>query len=465
MDNQSLMTEKEEEEILQEAPAAYQKPVSRMADIFGSFDLHRQPTQPQRTVGYLEGLKGLMALEAFLWVFMRTIVPGAVFESLKYFDGRAPRFQSVLRELLSPLFWDGSLQAAFFIMISARIVCIRFVREGTPVSMAGSLFRRGIRLWIPVAVALAIATAVSHAGGFDLIPINALITGNKIPEVPYQLPNAWAYLNSVFNIFWSTDKLQAGNKAFPTGQLWIVSVIFQESYTVYMTMLLLPYLTKSWRLWALSVFGVISWWVHSWAWYGITGLMFTDAVVNMDFVESTKQGIRIPKTKKRFSVAWVAGLCFAIGIIQKYVWADAAPSKINDEYIVHTSPYGSGGFNQNYSLNEPIPRVDNFFTVIGVLLFIELSPVLQRIFANPVFRYLGRISFSWFLIQSTFIYSAGLNINSKLVNTINMAEGVSAWITFVACLFVTILGADIFTRLVDNPSKKLADFLFVWIRE
>lgn len=53
--------------------------VSKPALVCGGFDVSRQRSQEQKTVGYLEGLKGLIAFEAFLWVFFRTVVPGAVF--------------------------------------------------------------------------------------------------------------------------------------------------------------------------------------------------------------------------------------------------------------------------------------------------------------------------------------------------------------------------------------------------
>lgn len=433
-----------------------------LAGVFGSLDNCRQSAHPQKVIGYLEGLKGVIAFEAFLWVFMRTIVPGAVFESLSE-NASPPRYQSVLREVFSPLFWDGNLQASFFVVISARLVCVRFLTTKTSESMAGTLFRRGLRLWFPTAVALMIATVINYSGGFEAIVHNAEILGNHIPEVPYKIPTALAWWNSVFNLFWYIDGTQAGVRAFPTGMLWVVPIVYQESFTVYMTMLMFPYMTKDSRIWIMCAFIVAAWWVQSWAWYGITGLLFAELVINMNFIEVAKKGVPLPKTQKRLSAYWVAGAFLAIGVILKYVYEDAFPNHINDELIVHTPIYG-GGLNRDYDVNQPHQRVSSWFVIVGALAFIEMNTMVQKIFANPVFRYLGRISFSWFLTQSCIIYTVGLQLNLRLQYVDHWAAPLAQFVTFLACLVLTIACADVYTRLVDNPSKWLADWMFDWIR-
>lgn len=436
---------------------------SKLAGVFGRIDNSRAPSEPQPTIAYIEGLKGLIAFEAFLWVFFRTIVPGAVFESLKQ-NPYPPRYQSVLREVFSPLFWDGHLQASFFIIISTRLVSVRFLTAKSSGSMAGTLFRRGLRLWFPTAVALMIATVISHTDGFEAIRYNADVLHNYIPEVPYKIPNALAYFNSVFNLFWYITGTQAGVKAFPTGMLWIVPIVYQESFTVYMLMLMFPYMTRGSKFYGMLAFIVVAWWLNSWAWYGVTGLLFAEGVTNLKFMETAKHGLPLPKTSKRLSTYWAAGFFLAIGIVLKYVYEVAAPNHINDELIVHTPIYG-GGLNRDYDVNEPQQRVSSWFVVVGALMFIEMNVVAQKIFSNPLFRYLGRISFSWFLTQSCIIYTVGLQLNLRLQHVDHWTAPLAQFVTFLACLVTTLVCADIFTRLVDHPSKWLAEWLWDWIRK
>jgi hypothetical protein len=101
---------------------------------------------------------------------------------------------------------------------------------GSKSSIAGSIFRRGLTLWIPVAAALAISTAISHSLGYGHIDTFAQDTGNLSIFIPYKVDNALIYFNSVFNLFWVTTKFsdQAGSYAFPGQMMWVINVIYQQ---------------------------------------------------------------------------------------------------------------------------------------------------------------------------------------------------------------------------------------------
>ena len=437
-----------------------QNPMQR---VFGDFGLYRQAEQEQKTVGYLEGLKGVFAFEAFLWLFLRCIVPGATFEGLTE-NGSAPRYESVLREVFSPLFWDGHLQASAFVILATRIVCIRFLTNKDSMSMAGTLFRRGLRLFVPVIVAMALVKITQSAGAFTFIPMLREATGNNVPEEPYALPGALGWWNATFNLFWFIDGVQAGVKAFPGGMMWIVSVVYQQSYTVYMIALVLPYMTKNWRLWGPIAFAFVSWWLTSWAWYGTTGLVFAELAINHDLQARAKKGFSLPKTTRRLPYWVLPGLSLAVGIILKYVYEDAEPTKINNELIFHSPIYG-GGLNRDYDINQPQQRASSWFLMVGILLIVEASPVAQKIMGNPLFRYLGRLSFGWFLTMSILMYGAGIQLFLRFLTIDHFARPIAQLIVFLVMLPVTLLCADLFTRLVDNPSKWLANALFDWFRK
>ena len=71
-----------------------------------------------------------------------------------------------------------------------------------------------------------------------------------------RLRNFLLYFNSLFEIFWVNKRYasQAANDVFPSGTLWIVSVLFQQSYTVYITMIIVPNTRTSWRVKAMLAF-------------------------------------------------------------------------------------------------------------------------------------------------------------------------------------------------------------------
>jgi peptidoglycan/LPS O-acetylase OafA/YrhL len=70
----------------------------------------------------------------------------------------------------------------------------------------------------------------------------------------------------------------------------------------------------------------------------------------------------------------------------------------------------------------------------------------------------------WYLVQSTIIYTAGI----KLYMHLTLSKEKSAVAATTACLFVclpvTIIGGEIFHRLVDQPSQRLAHAVWEWLR-
>ncbi|BFZ57695.1 hypothetical protein PYCC9005_004748 [Savitreella phatthalungensis] len=438
------------------------KEQGKLGRIFGGWDVYRQPEQAQACVGYLEGLKGVFAFEAFLWVFLRVIVPGATFEGLQK-NGTSPRYESVLREILSPIFWDGSLQAGAFVILATRICCIRFLTNKDSISMAGTLFRRGIRLFVPVIVTLALVVITEKAGAYKAIARLRDELGNKVIEEPYPLDSALQWFNASFNIFWWIDGLQAGVKAFPTEQLWIVSVVYQQSYTVYMLAIMIPYTTKYWRFWGLILFSALSWWLTSWAWYGVTGLILAELATSHNLNARLSNGFSLPKTSRKLPFLVLPLLSLAIGIVLKYVYEVAEPNKINNELVFHTPIYG-GGLNRDFSVNQPQQRASTWFMLVGIFLIVEAMPGVQRFFANPVFRYLGRISFGLFLTQGILMYSAGVRLYVAFVADGHMARPLAQLVVFAIMTPVCFLAGDIYARLVDNPSKWFANELFDYFR-
>ena len=342
--------------------------------------------------GYLLGLRGWFVIQTFIWVFLQTFVPGAVKDSA---NNHPPTWQKALRESLSVLFWNDTLLYSFFIILSARTVCITFLKSPSKTSVASAVFRRGLRLWFPVAVSLAFVKIISSTTNWTYIDEFKAQSGNVSFNSPYLIPNTLAYFNSVFNIFWTTTKWseQAANSAFPSQTLWIISVIYMQSYTIYMTMVIIPYTRNSWRIKAYICFIVTAWWVQSWAWFSITGLLFADAVMNMRFKERSKRGIKIWRSIR--CPTWIpAVLLMAAGLVMQYLWTDWRPQYSNAELKAHTGLYYTGGLNSNANTDEPQARDDDYLLLLGFWILLETSDFLQRLFQNPLFMYLGRRSLS-----------------------------------------------------------------------
>lgn len=347
---------------------------------------------------YLLGVRGLLVIETFLYVFLQTFVPATVSDTDSEGQTHGPLYQVILRKTLAPVFWNENLLYASFIFLSARSIAIPFIRDPSRSRVAGAVFRRGIALWFPVAVALAIVKVAFSHSYLEYILQFMIKTGNTSIEVPYFIPNAFAYFNAVFDLFWITHdyQAQAGSTAFPSQSLWIVTAIYQQSYTIYVTMIIIPYTRNRWRVQGSLFFIITAWWVQSWAWFSITGLIFADMVMNMDFKAKAQRGIPVWKTSKRCPTWIPATIILSSGLLMQYLWTAWHPDLANEEYKIHTGMYYTAGLNTEDNGRYPQARDDNYLFLLGAFLFLESSDMLQYMFNNRLFTYLGRRSLSPF---------------------------------------------------------------------
>ncbi|KAJ9293492.1 hypothetical protein DTO271G3_7757 [Paecilomyces variotii] len=425
----------------------------------------RYPAVPDKESSYLYGLRGVFVIESFLWVFLQTLVPGAV-KGTANING--PAYQIYLKKTLSVLFWNDSLIYSFFILVSARTICLPFLKNPDKSGIAGSVFRRGLRLWFPVAVSLAVVKLMFWKMGTAYIDNYKSLTGNISFNTPYDMPNTLVYFNSVFNMFWITQDFatSAGSYAFPSQLLWIVNVIYMQSYTVYMAMLIIPYTRNSWRVKGSILFIITAWWVQSWAWFTVTGLILADMVFNMNFKEKARRGIPIWRSRNIYCPSWVLySALMAAGLIMQFIWTGWKPQDVDSEIIAHAGLYYTGGLNNKYDPTQPQARDDIYLMLVAIFFAVETYDFLQRLLRNSVLIYLGSRSLSWLLVQSIIIYTAGIKLFVHLNQEKRWPSEGSVFTVFIVCLAAVVPIAELFYRLVEYPSRALAYRLFDWIRE
>ncbi|OAL42977.1 hypothetical protein IQ07DRAFT_525281, partial [Pyrenochaeta sp. DS3sAY3a] len=415
---------------------------------------------------YLVGLRGLFVVQAFLFAFLQVFAPAAVAHSPNASNNQSSALHKALK-FVSILFWNDGIIYSGFILLSARTICLPFltIGAGSKLSIAGSVFRRGLRLWFPVAIALAISAGTLHAIGYEYVDNFAKSTNNISIFVPYKINTALIYFNSVFNLFWVTTKFsdQAGSYAFPGQMMWVINVIYQQSFTIYMTMVIIPYTRRSWRVKGAFFFIITAWWVQSWAWYSITGLLLADMTINMDFKAKAKRGIKIQVYRSIRLPAFIPyTIILASGLVMQYLWAAWRPEYRNEEIVAHGGLYYTGGLNEDFDVKQPQARDDNYLVLLGLFLFVESSDILQWILSNRLFVYLGRRSLSFFLTQNLIIYTLGIKMYHSLHISNNVAVVASC---FFATLAATIGSAEVFYRVIEIPSHVLSHLVFDWIRE
>jgi hypothetical protein len=142
--------------------------------------------------GYLTGVRGLLVIESFLWIFLLTFQLAAVKDSANI---KGPLYKSLLRKTLSVLFWNESLLYSIAIFLSARTICIPFLNKPTTTTVTSAAFRRSINL-------LLLLVAAHYTGVLLYIGTFKNATQNQSFELycypyseAYGMLQAWLFLN------------------------------------------------------------------------------------------------------------------------------------------------------------------------------------------------------------------------------------------------------------------------------
>lgn len=69
-----------------------------------------------------------------------------------------------------------------------------------------------------------------------------------------------------------------------------------------------------------------------------------------------------------------------------------------------------------------------------------------------------------FVGQCIVIYTLGLRLYVHMVDEKNMSVGGAKAAVFFVCLPVTLIAAEIFHRLIDQPSKVFGWWFYTWTR-
>ena len=107
------------------------------------------------------------------------------------------------------------------------------------------------------------------------------------------------------------------------------------------------------------------------------------------------------------------------------------------------------------------------FGAMLVLWALENSVILQRAFVSSFARYLGKISYALYIVHGPALHSVGYGITSYLCRfceETNLSHHIGLFLSSCLVAPVVFWWADVFERLVDGPTVKLARWLYGKVR-
>lgn len=342
---------------------------------------------------HLLGLRGILSVLSIFWIFFETFIPSVVSNNTE-----GPKYQRIIRFVFSPLLWNLSLIESFFFVLSARSICIRFLRDPRPSTYAGSIIRRILRLPTVIAVSCAIAFSIFGAVGVSYVEKFENVLPNNSISTPASPENALTGLNAIFDFWWvvSGYYYQAANDFWPTRTIWIISAIYQQSYTIYFLMVILPFTRQTWHWQFLTLFALGSFWMNSWGWYDATALLLADYLIDEKLRARFERGLKI-KDDWYIPYAVPGAAMTGAGLVMKYVWT-ILPQYVDKELVLH--PFldlAENTSRKDFAASDPYPRLDNYLVIFGALLAIEATPKAKEILSSRWLVGLGKRSLSMYL--------------------------------------------------------------------
>jgi peptidoglycan/LPS O-acetylase OafA/YrhL len=382
---------------------------------------------------FIEGARGFAAIQVVLLHYC-----SAFFPIFAHVAGPVP--PSLQRTLsATPLFFpiDGNIAVYVFFLMSGFVLAPSFIysNAGLPQKVA----RRFIRLFVPISVAMLVACAlivvippnhytVYKASGSawvmeiflnpmtipsivrDIV-INSMLVGYKIGSVFTSIglvpvadlseslnPPMW----TLHAEFWGSMLIIAVAQIYrvaPKPLFWtLFSVLFFFSIASHYNLFLIGFAAYIFRTPILSTKGKVA------SWIGIG--VFISGVILDTSMTSQAYGRLLSLT----------------------------PSVLGDKF--------------------PFWKIHAELAAVLLLAGISISPILRAVFSKRLPVWLGKVSFSVYLLHFPILFTAGFTIFSAL--SAHLPYWAATIVTALAGMALTLIAASWFERFIDRPSVKLS---------
>ena len=471
---------------------------------------HQPPDRPLSKTAYLDGLRGVAALIVYIFHFSYLWFP-----FLRNGYGTSPTDNLLLQLPIIRILHSGRSSVTIFFVISGFVLTLRTLTaihkgQGDKVldGLAGSLFRRPFRLYLPILVSTGIAAVLIRWNNVYIPDLN----GGDIPPHPAtwqeQVQNWFEVTERMVSPFYGVTGRQNlwGNSY--NGHLWTIPVEFKGSLEVFLLLLAFAR-SKRW----VHVVGVVvaAYWQMVKGDFDqtlfCTGLLLSE----LSLVLPGSSGWLVQRVSGRVRhVVTMAVFLFSVHLMSyPERKGPSSPGFRTLSKIVPT-------FYQN---NED--RIQQFWISVGAILFIlalmyspsvsgpwrrwltssvdvgrdestteigDDEPLLQKLFTNGFAQYLGQISYSLYLWHGAVNHIVGLRLLHPALAMWKAAEAGAAGLvdggfgneattvrasgwneymwkwawTFVLNTFVLFWVSDLFHRGVDVYAVRLTRSLSTW---
>ncbi len=365
------------------------------------------------TVAYLDGIRGVAAFLVFVHHFLL-----AFYCSFYTFDINASHiggWEIAFGRSVFSVLTNGNFWVHVFFVLSGFVLSRGYFHTNNIETVVSAFHRRFLRLYIPVAFTMILSYMMIKGGLFFNSPA-ALVTHSEWwlgamwnPTVPFEkLLSCLAY-----------ETMFQGDNSFDTC-MWTISPELYGLLFVF-AFLVFTHFTR-YRLFLLSLAFMYFYTFHN--------TIYVSFVLGMSLCHTEK----MVENRKNKGVTVVATVILLVAII-----LGSYPS------------YGGRAGTLFEHLGHTLLEYTDWYHTLGAYLFVlpfVLSPIFQQALSLLPFRFLGRISFSLYLLHALAIgsFSSWLFIHLYTHTGYHLAVA----IVFIATTAVVLLASWLMTRYIDE---------------
>lgn len=419
---------------------------------------------------------------------------GYVGERSKFQD----TYRSPFRLPIVRLFYDGDVAVCLFFIISGFSLSfkpLRLARAGDMATLANTLasatLRRAIRLFLPLAASTLCIALLVQLGVYNLTTGIAndgvLLTAFREPH-PIRsdygniFRELWHWANEIFDFVqpwhWNKDPITMYDI-----HLWTIPVEFRASLALFVTLLGVAKMQVRWRRRVVVAIGVLAMFKDNYVMtLFLTGLYCAET----HLIREAEQGpvLNLPShnnpddghERKNSRPGASAAAAYPVDVSgssgrDSTLFRLALPFIYLVTLFLMSQPFFGEETLFWKTLVSFVPasftEKKRFYTTIGAVSFFILSsrsPFLLSVFRSRIAQYLGRISYSLYLVHACTLHTFGYAMFNLMWSFTGVGE--EGWGLFrrevgfvLACCWIlpfTVWVADVFTRCVDEPCVRLA---------
>jgi peptidoglycan/LPS O-acetylase OafA/YrhL len=429
-----------------------------------------------RPTAWLDGMRGVAAFLVFFY--------HVSFSMHDVYTGWSPGHHDLLRLPFIKSLYNGPAMVSMFFVLSGYALSykpVKQMRNGEHDALfsglSSSVFRRAIRLYLPCVASTLMIVVLVRLGLYDRTM--------ELANDTVRLPNThehhafrydtvteqfWVWLRSFVGFINPFSPVGLGKGIYIDGHLWTIPVEFvslsrekkntssffanfvpqRASIFLYVTQLGLSRLRPFLRMIILMCLII---WTHGVDYWAMTlfyaGFFMAELDIRRSTMLKTSQTTGMTTAPKfLWSVTYVAVFVFGVFLASQperntentAVWSSLIP--LIPEYIIEKWRYYTS------------------WSAILIVWSTSNHRMLQRIFNNSFSQYLGKISFSLYLIHGSVIHTLGYSLLETSWRVIGEDRKETCFVVMAACVtVVSIWWADVFVRLVDVPSVTFARWL------